>query len=150
MNLKEILAISGKPGLYKLIAQSRNGVIVESLADGKRFPVAASQNVSSLGDIAIYTYEDEKPLAEIFRAIYTKEEGKECLSHKESNATIEAYVGEIIPNYDQERVYTSDMKKLLNWYNILNKHGLVDLEVEEEAETEEAESAEATEAKSAE
>jgi len=130
MNLKEILTISGKPGLYKLVAQSRSGVIVEALADGKRFPVAASQNVSSLGDIAIYTYEDEKPLAEIFRAIYTKEEGKECLSHKESNAAIEKYVGEIIPNYDQERVYTSDMKKLLNWYNILNTHGLIDMEEE--------------------
>ena len=76
MNLKEILSISGKPGLYKLVAQSRTGVIVESLADGKRFPVMASQNVSSLGDIAIYTYSDEMPLADIFRAIFEKEEGK--------------------------------------------------------------------------
>ncbi len=148
MNLKEILSISGKPGLYKLIAQSRSGVIVESLADGKRFPVMASQNVSSLGDIAIYTYEDEMPLADIFRAIYKKEDGKACISHKESGATIESYIEEIIPNFDRERVYTSDMKKVLSWYNTLHKHGLVDME-EEKAETDETDSAEASEEKKA-
>lgn len=134
MNLKEILTISGKPGLYKLIAQSRGGVIVESLADGKRFPVAASQNVSSLGDIAIYTYEDEKPLAEIFKAINEKESGGKCLSHKESEKEIRAYIVGLIPNYDQERVYVSDMKKLLNWYNILHENEL--LIFDEEVETE--------------
>ena len=142
MNLKEILSISGKPGLYKLIAQSRNGVIVESLAEGKRFPVLASQNVSSLGDIAIYTYEDEMPLADIFRAIYQKEDGKTCLSHRESAATVESYIEEIIPNFDRERVYASDMKKVLNWYNTLHKHGLIDMEEEESEETEGAETPE--------
>lgn len=151
MNLKEILAISGKPGLYKLIAQSRTGVIVEALADGKRFPVAASHNVSSLGDIAIYTDVDEMPLADVFRAIFTKEDGKECMSHKESADKISGYIAEIIPNYDRERVYASDMKKVLNWYNTLHKHGLIDLEATEEASDEtNTQVAADTEAKSAE
>ena len=83
MNLKEILSISGKPGLYKLISQSRNGVIVESVLDGKRFPVIASQNVSTLGDIAIYTYSEQVPLAEIFKAIMEKENSGEAMSHKD-------------------------------------------------------------------
>jgi hypothetical protein len=139
MNLKEILSISGKPGLHKLVAQSRNGVIVESLSAGKRFPVMASQNVSSLADIAIYTYEDEISLAEIFKAIYKKEEGKACISHKESAATVEAYIAEVIPDFDRERVYQSDMRKVLNWYNTLLEHGLVDLEDEQDAAADEAE-----------
>lgn len=125
MDLKEILSITGKPGLYKLIARSRTGVIVEAFADGKRFPVMASQNVSSLGDIAIYTDAEEVPLAEIFKTIFTKEEGKETLSPKASGAEIEKYFGQILPNYDRDRVYTSDMKKVLNWYNILHKEGLM-------------------------
>lgn len=134
MELKKILAITGKPGLFKLVAQSRTGVIVEGLDDGKRIPVMASQNVSTLGDISIFTDEGELPLADIFRKIFTKEEGKAALSHKESGATILAYFQEIVPNYDRERVYPSDMKKVLQWYNALQIHGLVDLEVEEKVE----------------
>ena len=125
MDLKEILSITGKPGLYKLIARTRTGVIVEAFADGKRFPVMASQNVSSLGDIAIYTDAEEVPLAEIFKTIFTKEEGKETLSPKSSGADIERYFVEVLPSYDRERVYTRDMKKVLNWYNILHKEGLI-------------------------
>jgi hypothetical protein len=145
MDLKEILSITGKPGLYKLIARSRTGVIVEAFADGKRFPVMASQNVSSLGDIAIYTDTEEVPLAEIFKTIFTKQEGKETLAPKASGAEIEAYFITILPNYDRERVYTSDMKKVLNWYNILHKEGLITEEAfaekTEEATTEAAEKA---------
>jgi hypothetical protein len=142
MDLKEILSITGKPGLYKLIARSRTGVIVEAFADGKRFPVMASQNVSSLGDIAIYTDTEEVPLAEIFKTIFTKEEGKETLAPKASGAEIEAYFITILPNYDRERVYTSDMKKVLNWYNILHKEGVITEEAF--AEKPEEEVAEAT------
>jgi hypothetical protein len=144
MDLKEILSITGKPGLYKLIARTRTGVIVEAFADGKRFPVMASQNVSSLGDIAIYTDAEEVPLAEIFKNIFTKEEGKETISTKSSGADIEKYFAAILPSYDRERVYTSDMKKVLNWYNILYKEGLITEEtLAEKAEevTEDAEKA---------
>lgn len=142
MELKKILAITGKPGLFKLVAQSRTGVIVESLEDGKRFPVMASQNVSTLGDIAIFTTEGELPLAEILRTIFTKQDGAAAISTKDS-AEVQKYFGEIVPNFDRERVYASDMKKVINWYNMLQKHGLVDLEVEAAAETEET-TAEAT------
>jgi hypothetical protein len=105
----------------------------------------ASQNVSSLGDIAIYTDTEEVPLAEIFKTIFTKQEGKETLAPKASGAEIEAYFITILPNYDRERVYTSDMKKVLNWYNILHKEGLITEEAfaekTEEATTEAAEKA---------
>ena len=141
MNLKEILSISGKPGLYKLTAQSRGGVIVESLADGKRFPVPASQNVSSLGDIAMYTDAEEVPLATIFKAIFEKENGGETLNHKEDEAKLVKYFAGIVPNFDRERVYTSNIKKVFNWYNLLHKHGLIDLVEAETAPEETAEPA---------
>lgn len=139
MELKEILSITGKPGLYKLVAQSRTGVIVESLLDGKRFPVMASHNVSALADIAIYTYNEEVPLADVFRSIYKKEDGGEAISHKSSAAELKSYFMEVVPEFDEERVYVSDIKKVLNWYNMLQSKGLVDAEedaVEEEATAE--------------
>ncbi len=145
MNLKEILSISGKPGLYKLISQSRNGVIVESILDGKRFPVIASQNVSTLGDIAIYTYAEEVPLAEVFKTIMEKENSGEALSHKASGNELTDYFLTILPEFDRERVYTSDIKKVLNWYNLLQKNNLLNLE--EEAEEVEAAAPEDAESK---
>ena len=139
MDLKEILSIAGKPGLYKLIAQSRTGVIVESLIDGKRFPVMANHNVSALADIAIYTYSEEVPLADIFRTIFTKEDGGQAISHKSSAAELQTYFEEIVPEFDQERVYGSDIKKVISWYNMLQSKGLVDAEEEvaEEPKSEE-------------
>ena len=137
MNLKEILSISGKPGLYKLTAQSRNGVIVESLEDDKRFPSLASQNVSALCDVAIYTRSEELPLEDIFKAIYKKENGGEAMSHKASNKELVAYFLEVVPEFDEERVYISHIKKVLSWYNIMHKNGLITME-EEEAQTAEA------------
>lgn len=141
MNLKEILAISGKPGLYKLISQSRTGVIVESVLDGKRFPVRASQNVSTLGDIAIYTYSEEVPLADVFKAIYTKEDGAEAIDHKSPANELTAYFEEILPEYDRERVYNSDIKKVLSWYNLMHKNSMLDF-TETEEESAEVEAAE--------
>ncbi|MCT4623098.1 MAG: DUF5606 domain-containing protein [Schleiferiaceae bacterium] len=142
MDLTKILAIGGKPGLYELVAQSKNGIIVQALADKKRFPVNATQNVSALNDIAIYTFEGELPLREIFRNIYKKEDGKAGLSHRESSNSIYSYFSDIAPDFDDERVYVSDMKKVLQWYNILQGHGLVDLELsEEEKEAEKEEEA---------
>jgi hypothetical protein len=144
MDLTKILSVAGKPGLHELVAQGKNGIIVQSLADKKRLPISATTNVSSLNDIAIYTFEGEIPLREIFRNIFKKEDGKAGLSHKESSNAIFSYFNEIAPGFDDERVYVSDMKKVLQWYNILQGFGLVDLEVDEEETTEE-EKAEASE-----
>jgi hypothetical protein len=146
MDLTKVLSVAGKPGLHELVAQSKNGIIVQSLADKKRFPISATTNVSSLNDIAIYTFEGEIPLREIFRNIFKKEDGKAGLSHKESSNAIFTYFNDIAPGFDDERVYVSDMKKVLQWYNILQGFGLVDLEPDEEetAEEEKTEAAEET------
>lgn len=128
MNVEKILAISGKPGLYLLQMQTRSGFVAESLTDGKKISVSLRSNVSLLSEISMYTYEDEKPLADIMRAIAVKENEGPALSHKEDNGKLIAYFSEVIPNYDQERVYPSDIKKVLNWYNILQAKGMVSKE----------------------
>ena len=125
MNLEKILAISGKPGLYVLQVQTRTGFVAESLADGKKITVNLKSNVSLLSEISIYTYEGEKPLSEIMQKIADKENKGQAISHKEDNATLIAYFKEILPDYDDERVYPSDIKKVLNWYNMLQAKGLV-------------------------
>ena len=125
MNLEKILAISGKPGLYVLRVQTRTGFVAESLSDGKKITVNLKSNVSLLSEISIYTYEAEKPLAEIMQKIADKENKGQAISHKEDNATLAAYFKEILPDYDEERVYPSDIKKVLNWYNTLQAKGLV-------------------------
>jgi hypothetical protein len=123
MNLTGIIAISGRPGLYKVIAQGKNNVIVESLVDRKRFPAYSSDRISALDDISVYTYEVEKPLKEIFKAIFEKENGGETISHKDNDSNLITYILEVLPNYDQERVYISDIKKVFQWYNLLHKAG---------------------------
>ena len=133
MDLRTVLSVSGKPGLFKLIAHQKNGVVVESLLDGKRTAISANANVSSLGDIAIYTYEEEVPLREVFKAMAAVTEGKEALSHKSSKNELEDFFGEVLPKFDQERVYASDIKKVVQWFNILVKNDLLDLLDEEEA-----------------
>jgi hypothetical protein len=131
MDLTGIIAISGRPGLYKVIAQGKNNIIVESLIDNKRFPAYASDRISALDDISIYTYDDDAPLRELLSAIYKKEDGKECPSHKESLTVLQNYLLEILPNYDQERVYPSDVKKMFQWYNLLHKSGNLKLDEKE-------------------
>jgi hypothetical protein len=125
MNLEKILAISGKPGLYVLRVQTRTGFVAESLLDEKKITVNLKSNVSLLSEISIYTYEGEKPLAEIMQKIADKENKGQAISHKEDNATLMTYFKEILPDYDEERVYPSDIKKVLNWYNMLQAKGLV-------------------------
>ena len=125
MNLEKILAISGKPGLYVLKVQTRTGFVAESLLDGKKITVNLKSNVSLLSEISIYTYDGEKPLTEVMQRIATKENKGQAISHKEDNATLAAYFKEILPDYDEERVYPSDIKKVLNWYNTLQAKGLV-------------------------
>lgn len=124
MEFSKIIAVSGKPGLYSAVSQTKSGFIVESLADKKRFPITATNNVSLLENIAIYTYDEEVPLLDIFKTIHEKEAGKEALSHKESGNKLSAYFSEILPDYDEERVYTSNIKKVIQWYNILVKAGM--------------------------
>ena len=131
MNLTGIIAISGRPGLYKVIAQGKNNIIVESLIDNKRFPAYATDKISALDDISIYTYDEDAPLKDLLTAIYKKEDGKMCPSHKESLTVLQNYLLELLPNYDQERVYSSDVKKMFQWYNLLHKSG--NLKMEEEA-----------------
>ena len=125
MNLEKILAISGKPGLYVLQVQTRTGFVAESLVDGKKITVNLKSNVSLLSEISIYTYEAEKPLSQIMQTIADKESKGQAISHKEDNATLIAYFKEILPDYDEERVYPSDIKKVLNWYNMLQAKGLL-------------------------
>ncbi|WP_081211483.1 DUF5606 family protein [Salegentibacter sediminis] len=126
MGLEKILAISGKPGLYELTAQSRGGFIVQSIPEGKKMAVNIRHNVSLLSEIAIYTYTEEVPLAEIFEKIKEKEDGGEAISPKSSKAEMEKYFAEILPDYDVDRVYASDMKKIFQWYNLLIKNGFTE------------------------
>ena len=129
MNVEKILAIAGKPGLFELKLKTRSGFLAESLLDGKKITVGLSSNVSLLSEISMYTYTEEKPLVEIMRAIAIKEdEGPTSVSHKEDNTKLIAYFQEILPDYDADRVYASDIKKLLNWYNILQAKGMVSKE----------------------
>ena len=140
MNVEKILAIAGKPGLFELKLQTRSGFLAESLLDGKKITVGLRSNVSLLSEISMYTYTAEKPLVEILRAIAIKEnEGPTAVSHKEDNAKLIAYFKEILPDYDEDRVYASDIKKLLNWYNVLQSKGKVSKEEPTEAPVENAE-----------
>lgn len=146
-NLKDILAISGHGGLFKFISQGRSGIIVESLVDKKRSNMPSTAKVSSLEDIAIYTEDEEKPLVEILRAIKEKNEGKKALSEKPSNDELKNYFEEILPNYDKDRVYVSDIKKIVKWYNLLVDIKMLDLLEEDKEEKEKEEKGEKKEKK---
>ncbi|UCH15584.1 MAG: DUF5606 domain-containing protein [Bacteroidales bacterium] len=148
MDLKDILAISGQGGLYKFISQGRQGIIVESFDDKKRTCIYATQKVTTLEDIAIYTDEKEVPLADIFKSIFEKENGGETINHKSSPEELKKYMEEILPEYDRDRVYVSDIKKVVNWYNILHKLKLLKFdEKKEEKEDKKKKEEKTTEAK---
>ena len=119
MKLKEILAISGQSGLYKFVAQSKNGIIVEQLGSGVRSCASASAKVSSLGEIAIFTENDDVPLAQVFQQIYDKYAGQPVLSHKSAPEDLKKFFAEALPEYDRDRVHGSDIKKVAPWYNPL-------------------------------
>ena len=136
IQLKDILAISGKGGLFKSIAQARNGIVVESLEDQKRHVAPATARVSSLEDIAIFTIDEEVPLADIFYMIHEKSEGKETLSHKAAVEELKSQFKELVPEYDEDRVYVSDIKKVFQWYNLLHQHQLLEV-IDKEEEKEE-------------
>lgn len=125
MSVEKVLAISGKPGLYELKIQTRSGFIAESLVDGKKITVGLRSNVSLLSEISIYTQTGEIKLFEIFGKIANKESNGPAVSHKVSDPELVSYFTEILPDYDQERVYVSDIKKVFNWYNIMQKANMV-------------------------
>ncbi|WP_372950426.1 DUF5606 domain-containing protein [Mariniphaga sp.] len=135
--LKGILSISGHQGLYKLVAESKNNIIVESLETGKRMPAYTTTKISALEDIAIYTDSADVPLKDVFKIIFEKENGGEALGHKESAEKLKTYFSEILPEYDRDRVYVSDIKKVLLWYNILQEKNMLDFSEEETEEPKE-------------
>ena len=139
LKLKDILAIAGQPGLYKFVARSSNGVIVESLSDHKRMNATGTAKVSSMAEIAIYTYEEDMPINEVFTNLYNHTGGKAAISHKSEPQLLKALIAEVIPEYDRERVHVSDMKKVVMWYNALVEAGMTDFTIDEpEQKAEEA------------
>ncbi|MFT5846593.1 MAG: hypothetical protein ACJARX_001095 [Psychroserpens sp.] len=127
MSLDKILSISGKPGLYKIVTQTRNGFVVESLIDKKKVSVNIHSNISVLSEIAVYTLTEELPLRDVLKKIRDKEDSKQAsISHKDSKDKLEEYFFEVLPDYDEDRVYTSDIKKIVQWYNLLEKHDMLD------------------------
>jgi len=128
MDLSKILSISGKNGLFNMISQGKNNFIVESLEDKKRFPAFQSDGVSTLDNISIYTYDDAIELGKVLQAIYLKQD-KQPLEYKSlTDAQLRAYFKEVLPNYDEERVFISNIKKIYQWYNILLKNDLISIE----------------------
>ena len=150
MQLEKIISISGKPGLYKLISQLKSGFIVEDVLTKKKASISNSSQVSLLDNIAMFTFDKEVPLFEVFENVAKNNDYKETISHKSTDAELRAFMLESLPDYDTERVYVSDIKKLAQWYNILNKAGYITPEsfVKAEETTEEtSEKTEATEKK---
>jgi hypothetical protein len=135
MSLDKILSISGKPGLFQIVTQTRTGAVVESLIDKKRITVGAHSNISILSEIAIYTLTKEVPLRDVLKKVKEKEDGQPTsISHKDSKDTLEEFFFEVLPDYDEDRVYPSDIKKVVQWYNLLQKNNLLDvLESEEKS-----------------
>jgi len=134
MEFSKIIAVSGKPGLFHVVSQSKNAVIAESLIEKKRIAINTTQNVSLLENISIYTYDEDMPLLEVFVAMYEKTAGKEALSHKDSSKNLTAFFLEVIPNYDDERVYVSNIKKVIQWFNLLIKIGMDFSKIEKTSE----------------
>lgn len=129
MELREILAISGQPGLFKYVAQSQLGVIVESLIDGKRMNASATSRVSALTEISMFTEGEDIPLAEVFTRIYAHTGGKEAISPKSTPEQLKAAFAEVLPEYDRDRVHVSDIKKCFSWFNILVGAGFTEFKL---------------------
>lgn len=135
MTLEKIISVGGKPGLYEVLTQTRTGVLAASLIDGKRITVSARENVSLLSEIAIYTLTEEMPLGEVFQKIFDHLSGASALSHKSSKDELEAFFFDVLPEYDEDRVYVSDIKKVVQWYNLLIGKGVTDFSTQDESET---------------
>jgi hypothetical protein len=132
MDLSGILAISGKPGLYKMVAQNKNGLIVEDMEGTKRFPVYSTHQISALEEISIYTYEDDVPLVEVFEKMFEVLEGAQAMSPKSSKNDLMTFFEKVLPYYHQEQVYPSDVKKIIQWYNLFHKHDMLKFDEKKE------------------
>ena len=137
MEFKDILAISGMPGLYMYVAHSTSGIIVESLADGRRSNASATSRVSALSEISMFTEGEDIALAEVFTRMYAYTEGKQAISHKESADKLKAEFEAVLPEYDKERVHVSDIKKAFSWFNILVGAGFTEFKLPEEEQAQE-------------
>jgi len=136
MDLSKILSISGKSGLFQVVSQLKNAVLVESIIDKKRFPAFAHEKISSLEEIAVFTATEDKPLKEILKTIYDKQEGKAAPDAKSDNKILQTFFLEVVPDYDPDRVYISDIRKIISWYNLLVEHQLLDFPEPEEKQEE--------------
>lgn len=141
MELKDFLAIAGKPGLFKNIGPSKNGVIVETIPEGKKVTAFAHERISSLAEISIFTTGEDVPLADVFRKINDVYDGNMAIDPNSGAAELKAFMEKVLPDYDPERVYNSDIKKILRWYNLLAENNLLDFsEPEESTEAENTDS----------
>ena len=134
MKITDILAVAGKPGLYQVLASGSASIVVESMLDGKRSSVPGTARVSNLADITMYTHDDDVPLLDILNRMHDAQKGAEGPSHKDAAQTIRDFVDGIVPELDHDRVYQSDLKKLVQWYNLLVSKGAFPLEAPEQAE----------------
>lgn len=132
MDLSKILSISGKPGLYQVISQAKNAVIVESVTDKRRFPAFGNEKMSSLEEISIFTKEEDIPLREVLKRMHIKLEGKEAIDPKSDDNVLHDYFLGVVPEYDRDRVYASDIRKIVFWYNLLVTNQLLDFSEDEE------------------
>jgi hypothetical protein len=130
------MAITGKPGLYKMLAQTKGGLVVESMTDGKKFTAFSHERISNLEEISIFTEQEDKPLKEILKAIYDMQEGNPAISAKSSNEELKSFFEKAVPDYNKESVYASDIKKVITWYNLLHEHKLLDFTEEEKGDDE--------------
>lgn len=137
MDLTKILSVAGKPGLQKMIAQTKTGLVVESLTDGKRFTAFAHQRISSLEEISIYTYDEDLPLKDVFARLYKHLNGQAAPDPKDTSIDLKIFLEEVVDDYDRDRVYDSDIRKMIGWYNQLLEHGLIDDGSEQEEQVDE-------------
>ena len=135
MDLNKILSIAGKPGLYRLVAQSKNGLIIESLLDGKRMNAFMNEKISSLEEISLFSHSEDVALKDVLRNMFNLTKGQKAIDNKADDAKIKEFFGQIVPDYDQERVYVSHMRKVIGWYNLLLEKGIIDFTEEEVTES---------------
>jgi len=142
MNLEKIVTISGKPGLYKVLSTTKAGMIVESFADNRRFTAFSYERISSLKEITVFTNNDDKPLEEVFRLIFDKQKGGMAISPKSDPRELIAFFAEAVPDYNTEKVYLSDIRKMLGWYNVLVEKNMLDFSAKEEDKEEDKDTSE--------
>ena len=135
MDLNKILSIAGKPGLYKLVAQSKNGLIIESLIDGKRMNAFMNEKISSLEEISLFSHSEDVALKDVLRNMFNLTNGQKAIDNKADDAKIKELFGQVVPDYDQERVYVSHMRKVIGWYNLLLEKEMLDFTKEEATES---------------